>query len=116
MKTQRLALFAIAALMGAAAAQAETYEGVHPLTASANRAEVQAEAVAAARSGNAYSDAAGAGSIAIASTVNRAAVRAQAVAAAHDPLLGTRRDSFYRDQLPAQYGRAATAVTRQAGL
>ncbi len=40
MKTQRLALLAIAALMGSAAAQAETYEGVHPLTTSASRADV----------------------------------------------------------------------------
>lgn len=116
MNTQRLALVAIAALMGAAAAQAETYEGVHPLTSAASRAEVQAEAVAAARNGNAYSDAAGAGSLAVASTADRAAVRAQAVAAAHDPLRGARRDAFFRDQLPAQYGRAPVTLTRQAGL
>lgn len=35
-------------LLGAAAAQAETYEGVHPATGAVSRADVQAQAVAAA--------------------------------------------------------------------
>lgn len=83
---QRIALSAIAfAMLGAAgAAQAETYDGVHPITSAASRADVRAEAVAAARSDNPYADGAAAGPASVvASSTSRAAVRAEAVAAAH---------------------------------
>jgi hypothetical protein len=83
---QRIALSAIAfAMLGAAGAvHAETYEGVHPVTASASRADVRAEAVAAAHADNPYADGANAGPASVvASSTSRAAVRAEAVAAAH---------------------------------
>ncbi|RSZ41047.1 MULTISPECIES: helicase SNF2 [unclassified Variovorax] len=84
---QRIALSAIAfAMLGAAGAvHAETYEGVHSITSSASRADVRAEAVAAARNDNPYAEGANAGPAAvIASSTTRAAVRAEAVAAAHN--------------------------------
>ena len=48
---QRIAASALAAafaMLGAAGAHAEAYEGVQPLTSSASRTDVKAEAVAAA--------------------------------------------------------------------
>jgi len=120
MNTKQLIAVSAAALamLGAAGAHAETYEGVQAVTSYANRADVQAEAVAAARSGNTYSDANGEGVIAIDSTLDRNAVRAQAVAAARDPLqsLLDHRASFYRDQVPSAYSKPAVSFTRQAGL
>lgn len=86
-KQRIAALSAIAfAMLGAAGAvHAETYEGVHPITSSISRADVRAEAVAAARTDNPYADGASAGPApVIASSTSRAAVRAEAVAAAHN--------------------------------
>ena len=45
-----LSAVAVALMAVAGAAHAETYEGVHPLTSAANRADVAAEAVVAAHS------------------------------------------------------------------
>ena len=82
---QLISISAVAlAMLSAAGAHAETYEGVHPLTTSASRADVRAEAVAAAHSTNPYADGANSGPAqVIASSTSRAAVRAEAVAAAH---------------------------------
>lgn len=106
---QLLAISAAAfALLGTAgAAHAETYEGVHALTSAASRADVRTEAVAAARNGNVYSDAAAEGTVAVTSTVDRQAVRAEAVATA-------RSGNIYSDA--ADVKRTAVSVTRQAGL
>ena len=107
---QLLAISAAAfALLGtvAGAAHAETYEGVHAITSAASRADVRTEAVAAARKGNEYSDAAAEGTVAVTSTVDRQAVRAEAVATA-------RSGNIYSDA--ADVKRAAVSVTRQAGL
>lgn len=83
---QRLALSAVTfALLGAVgAAHAETYDGVHPITSSASRTDVRAEAVAAAHNDNPDADGASAGPApVVASSASRAEVRAEAVAAAH---------------------------------
>lgn len=106
---QLLAISAAAfALLGSAgAAHAETYEGVHAITSAASRADVRTEAVAAARNGNVYSDAAAEGTVAVTSTVDRQAVRAEAVATA-------RSGNIYSDA--ADVKRIAVSVTRQAGL
>jgi hypothetical protein len=83
---QRLALCAGAvAMLGAAGAvHAETYEGVQSIAPQASRADVRAEAVAAAHSDNPYADGANSGPAPLtASSTSRAAVRAEAVAAAH---------------------------------
>ncbi|WP_341887152.1 alpha/beta hydrolase [Variovorax sp. YR752] len=106
---QLLAISAAAfALLGTAgAAHAETYEGVHAITSAATRADVRTEAVAAARNGNVYSDAAAEGTVAVTSTVDRQAVRAEAVATA-------RSGNIYSDA--ADLERTSVSVTRQAGL
>jgi len=77
------AAFSSLAAMGA---NSEEYQGVLQFQSTASRAEVQAQAVAAANDENPYGEAASAGvSPLLASAVDRAAVRAQAVAAAHSP-------------------------------
>ncbi|MDM0007056.1 alpha/beta hydrolase [Variovorax sp. J22G73] len=103
------------ALLGAAGAHAEAYDGVHAITSAASRAAVNAEAVAATREGNAYSDAAAEGTVAVNSTLDRASVHAQAVAAASNPLQSLDRRAFYRDEVPAAYKKPAVSFTRQAG-
>jgi hypothetical protein len=111
---QLLAISAAAfALLGTAgAAHAETYEGVHAITSAASRADVRTEAVAAARNGNEYSDAAAEGTVAVTSTLDRQAVRNQAVATAHAPGQNLKREAFVGSVIPAQ----ARELTRQAGL
>ncbi|MFM9925388.1 alpha/beta hydrolase [Variovorax sp. H27-G14] len=104
------------ALLGTAAAHAESYEGVHAVTSAASRGSVQAEAVAAARSGNVYSDSNAEGTVAFNSTLDRSTVREQAVAAAHNPLQSLDRRAFYRDQVPSAYSKPSVSFTRQAGL
>ncbi|MDP9990524.1 hypothetical protein J2W28_000093 [Variovorax boronicumulans] len=115
---QLIALSAAAfAVLGAAgAAHAETYEGVHAVTSAAARADVQTEAVAAARSGNIYSDAAAEGVAISNSTRDRSSVRKEAVATAHDPLQSLDKRAFYRDQVPSAYKKPAVSFSRQAGL
>ncbi|RTQ33858.1 alpha/beta hydrolase [Variovorax gossypii] len=116
---QRIASSAFAAafaLLGAAAAHAEAYDGVHAITSSASRADVNAEAVAATREGNTYSDTAAEGAVAFKSTLDRNAVREQAVAAANNPLQSLDRRAFYRDEVPAAYKKPSVSFTQQAGL
>ena len=85
MKSKILCSMALLGLL-VAGAQAETYDGVHPLTDSASRSEVRAEAVVAAHSPDPYADGFNAGVPAeFVSTVSRGAERAQAVEAAHSP-------------------------------
>ncbi|HYP85276.1 alpha/beta hydrolase [Variovorax sp.] len=107
------------ALLAAVGAQAETYEGVHPLTSGRTRAEVQAEAVAVV--GNPYSDAAYAGVTPLpGGAVDRAVVQQQAVAAAHNPTQNLDSKSFVNSQIPAQYTNGSLArrqdQQRQAAL
>lgn len=116
MKTSKIIAAAALSLLAVAGANAETYDGVHPLTTANSRAEVQGGAVAAARAGNAYGDAANAGVETVASTANRATVREEAVAAAHNPLQSLDRRAFYRDQVPAAYNKPKVSFTRQAAL
>ncbi|MCY1519559.1 hypothetical protein D9M68_543130 [compost metagenome] len=80
---------------------------MHAITSAASRADVRTEAVAAARNGNEYSDAAAEGTVAVTSTVDRQTVRAEAVATA-------RSGNIYSDA--ADVKRTAVSVTRQAGL
>ncbi|WP_432727681.1 alpha/beta hydrolase [Variovorax sp. W6] len=111
------AAFAAAlAMLGAAAAHAEAYDGVHAITSSASRADVNAEAVAATREGNTYSDTAAEGAVPFKSTLARSAVREQAVAAANNPLQSLDRRAFYRDEVPAAYKKPSVSFTQQAGL
>jgi hypothetical protein len=91
---QRTALSALAfAMLGTAGAvHAETYEGVHSITSYASRADVRADAVAAAHNDNPYADGADSGPASgtapvVASTLDRATVRAAARAAARGDAL-----------------------------
>ena len=79
-----LSAVAVALMAVAGAAHAESYEGVHPLTSAASRADVAGQAVVAAHSANPYATGANAGPAqVIVSSASRSAVRAEAVAAAH---------------------------------
>lgn len=79
-----LSAVALALLAVAGGAHAETYNGVHPLTSGASRADVASQAVVAAHSANPYATGANAGPAPVTvSVANRAVVRAEAVAAAH---------------------------------
>lgn len=81
-------IFAITAalLLGAAAAQAETYQGVHPLTHDASRAAERVQAFEAAHSPDPYAEGSEAGvPVRFSSDSSRAEVRQQAVLAAHLP-------------------------------
>ncbi|HEY2416657.1 MAG TPA: hypothetical protein VGH84_01970, partial [Steroidobacteraceae bacterium] len=84
MKTSKIIAAAALTLLAAAGAQAETYEGVHPLVSANSRATVRADAVTAAHQVNPYADGAESGVPAVVvSASTRAAVRNQGVAAAH---------------------------------
>lgn len=100
-----LSFFAIAAV------QAETYDGVHAMTSSATRAQVSPQAEAATLAGNQYGEGATAGVHTFTSTVDRSTVYAEAVARAHDPLASLDRRAFYRDQVPATYGKPKASTT-----
>jgi hypothetical protein len=83
MKTSKILAAAALSLLAAAGAQAETYEGVHPLVSSASREDVRAEAVVAARSDNPYAEGVSSRvAPALSASADRAGVRAEAVAAA----------------------------------
>jgi hypothetical protein len=116
MNASKILAAAALSLLAAAGAHAETYDGVHVVNSSISRAEVAPQAVAAARAGNEYSDAASAGAQAFTSTANRATVQAEAVAKAHDPLQSLDRRAFYRDEVPQAYKKPSVSFTRQAGL
>ncbi|RIX76747.1 alpha/beta hydrolase [Acidovorax cavernicola] len=103
-------------LLAVAGAHAETYDGVHTVHSTLSRSEVTSQAVAAARAGNEYSDAASAGAQTFTSTADRSTIRAEAVAKAHDPLASLDRRAFYRDEVPAAYKKPSVSFTRQAGL
>jgi len=106
---------AAVALLAAAGAHAEEYQGVLTVNSQVSRAEVQSGAVAAAKAGtNLYGDAAQAGVTQVAGNVDRNAVRAQAVAAAHDPLQNLDRKAFVNSTIPSQYTNGSLAVRRQA--
>ncbi len=106
---------AAVALFAVAGAHAEQYEGVLTVNSQRTRAEVQADAVAAAKAGaNLYGDSAQAGVTQVASgNVDRNAIRAQAVAASHDPTANLDRKAFVNSTIPSQYTNGSLAVRRQ---
>lgn len=86
MKTPKILAVAALYLLAAAGAQAETYQGVHPLATMNSRAAVRAQAVVAAHSPDPYAEGYGADVPAtIVSTADPAAVHAEGVVAAHSP-------------------------------
>ncbi|MCR6474648.1 alpha/beta hydrolase [Variovorax sp. ZS18.2.2] len=119
MKAFHIAAAAALALLFTAHASAEEYDGVLTLHSDRTRAEAADQAVAAARAGNAYGDAASSTvAQAIAAPKDRAVVRAEAVAAAHAPGQNLRRETFPGSVIPAQalargFERPATASLGQ---
>jgi len=117
MKTSKIIAAAALSILAAAGAQAETYDGVHSLVSANSRAEVNAQAVAAAHSANPYAEGYAAGpSTVLASARDRAEVRAEAVAHAHRPNQNVRRESFAGSVIPPQFSNQGFVITRQAGL
>ena len=114
MKTLNIIAAAALSVLAAAGAQAETYDGVHPLTTANNRADVQAEAVVAAHSADPYAEGASADvpPVVTAST-DRARMRAQAVATAHAPNQNLHVEAFEASVVPPQFTNAQP-VTRNA--
>lgn len=119
MKTSKIIAAAALALLAAAGAQAETYDGVHQLTGSRSRADVAAEATVAARAGNVYGEGRSSGvAPVLTAALDRSVVRAQAVIAAHDPTFNLDRKAFVNSVIPSQYTQGSLKVrtTRQAAL
>ncbi|MDA7419126.1 alpha/beta hydrolase [Xenophilus arseniciresistens] len=116
MKTSKI--FAVAALSFAAltgAAHAEQYQGVLDFQGQLSRAEVQAQAVAAAHAPNQNINSSSVALSAPANPRTRAAVQAEAVAAAHDSTQNLNRSSFADSQIPATL-QNNPAATSQAAL
>ena len=113
--TKIISAAAVALMAVAGAAHAEEYNGVLTVNSQRSRAEVQADASAAAKAGvNLYGDAAQAGVTQVAGNVDRSAIRAQAVAASHDPTWNLDRKAFVNSTIPSQYTNGSLAVRRQA--
>ncbi|CAN7189484.1 MULTISPECIES: alpha/beta hydrolase [unclassified Variovorax] len=117
MKTSKIIATAALSILAAAGAQAETYDGVHSLVSANSRAEVDAQAVVAARSANPYAEGYVAGpATVLVSARDPAEVRAEAVAHAHRPNQNVRRESFAGSVIPSQFSNPRFVTTRQAGL
>jgi hypothetical protein len=116
MNASKVLAAAALSLLAAAGAHAETYDGVHTVNSTLSRAEVASQAVAAARAGNEYGEAASAGAQRFNSTADRSVVQAEAVAKAHDPLASLDRRAFFRDEVPQAFKKPSVSFTRQAGL
>jgi hypothetical protein len=116
MKTSKIIAAAALSILAAAAAQAETYEGVQAPVSANSRAEVNAQAVVAARSENPYADGVSSRvAPALTASADRAAIRSQAVATAHEPNQNLDRKAFVNSVVPSQYN-ITRPVTQQAGL
>jgi hypothetical protein len=116
MKTSKIIAAAALSILAAAAAQAETYEGVQAPVSANSRAEVNAQAVVAARSENPYADGVSSRvAPALTASADRAAIRSQAVATAHEPNQNLDRKAFVNSVVPSQY-KISRPVTQQAGL
>ena len=116
MKTSKLIAAAALSILAAAGAHAETYEGVHAPVSANSRAQVGAEAVAAAQNGNLFGEGASAGvTPVLTAAADPSVVRAEAVAAAHAPNQNLDRKAFVNSVVPSQY-TVARPVTQQAGL
>ena len=112
MKSSKIIAVAALSLMAAVGtAQAEEYEGVLTVNSTLSRAEVQQQAIAAARQSNASGDAVRA---LMAGQLDRTTVRAEAVAAAHSPTANLDAKSFVNSQIPAQYTNGSLAQRRSA--
>lgn len=86
MKTSRIVAATALSLFAAVGAQAETYQGVHPLVSANHRADVHADAMVAAHGPDPYAEGASSHvAPALVASTDRARVRSEAVVAAHRP-------------------------------
>jgi hypothetical protein len=85
MKTSNLFAAAALALLAATGVQAETYEGVHPVTSGLNRTDVESQAVAAAHAKDQNVTRGSRGPETVAVSRDRAGVEAEAIRAAAAP-------------------------------
>ena len=116
MKTSNILAAAALSLLAVAGAHAETYQGVLNLTSVRTRADVNAEAVVAARSANPYAEGVSSRvAPVLTASADRSAVRAEAYAKAHAPNQNVRVESFANSIVPAQYTNGSLKV-RQASL
>ncbi|RYF71927.1 MAG: alpha/beta hydrolase [Comamonadaceae bacterium] len=109
-----LSAIAIAVMAASGAAHAETYDGVQAMTSVNTRAEVNAQAVAAAAAPNQNVDSKSRVMPAMTKPADRSVISAQAVAAAHAPNQNLDSKAFVNSVVPAQFTTQRT--TRQAGL
>ena len=120
MKTSNILAATALSLLAVAGAHAENYEGVLQHTGILTRADVNAQAIVAARSVNPYATGATAARIApvMNASVDRSTVRAEAYAKAHAPNQNVRVESFAGSKLPSQYinGTLKIRSDRQASL
>ncbi|MDP9899405.1 alpha/beta hydrolase [Variovorax ginsengisoli] len=118
MKTSNILAAAALTILAATGAQAETYDGVLTTQGALSRAEVSTQAVAAARAGDQYAEAANAGvQPVLAASTDRARVQAEAVATAHAPNQNLDRKAFVNSTvLPAYTNGTLKINTRQAAL
>jgi hypothetical protein len=110
MKTSKFIAAAALALLAAAGAHAETYNGVHSLSSGNKRSDVGAHAVAATRAPDVFADASMSRPAVRVNQRERSAVRGEGVAAAHAPNQNMRRESFPNSVIPS----SASGQTRQA--
>ena len=104
MKTSKIIAAAALSILAAAGAQAETYQGVQAPVSANSRAEVNAQAVIAARSENPYADGVSSRvAPALTASADRAVIRSQAVATAHEPNQNLDRKAFVNSVVPSQY-------------
>ena len=117
MKTSKIIAAAVLSILAAAGAQAETYDGVLTVRSTLSRAEVDSQAVATARVGNPYAEAANAGvQPVLTASADRARIQAEAVATAHSPNQNLDRKAFVNSSIPAAYLKPTVSFTRNAGL
>ena len=119
MKTSNILAAAALSLLAVAGAHAETYQGVLNLTSVRTRADVNAEAVVAARSANPYAEGVSSRvAPVLTASVDRNTVRAEAYATAQAPNQNLDRKSFVNSTVPSQYTNGSLKVrsVRQASL
>ena len=117
MKTSNILAAAALSLLAVAGAHAETYQGVLNLTSVRTRADVNAEAIVAARSANPYAEGVSSrvAPVLTASADRSSTVRAEAYAKAHAPNQNVRVESFANSIVPAQYTNGSLKA-RKASL
>ncbi|MBO9642914.1 MAG: alpha/beta hydrolase [Pseudacidovorax sp.] len=115
-KTSKIIALAALSFAAVSGASAEEYQGVIAPVSAFSRAEVNAQAVQAARAEQNLEYVGQQVAVAPAAPRSRAAVQAEAVAAAHSPTWNLDSKAFVNSTIPAQYTQGSLSVYRKAGL